>query len=70
MKIQITLEDRPNGQVKVVFSPSLADMVRGAMGSKREGLSPAQSYAMVMANAVKEASKKLDNFDEKRIITP
>ena len=67
MKIQITLEDKGNGQVRVVFRPALADMVQGAIGSE---LSPAQQYAMVMASAVNEASKKLDKYDPKRIITP
>ena len=52
MKISITLEDKGNGHVAVVFKPSLADMVKQAMNSKMEGMSPAQSYAMVMANVV------------------
>lgn len=69
-KIQIILEDKGNGQVKVQFSPALADMVRKAFESKNKELSPAQQYAMVMANAVREASKKLDKYDPKRIITP
>jgi len=70
MKIQIILEDKGNGNVSVVFRPALADMVRQAMNSKAEGLSPAQSYAMVMASAVKEASKNLDKYDSKRIVNP
>jgi len=67
MKIQILLEDKGSGHVKVTFSPSLADMVRRAVGSE---LSPAQQYAMVMADAVKKASENLDKYDPKRIITP
>jgi len=67
MRIQITLEDKGNGQVKVVFNPSLADMVKRAMGGE---LSPAQQYAVVMADAVHKASQKLDKYDPKRIITP
>ena len=67
MKIQINLEDKGNGQVRVSYSPSLADMVRKSMGSE---LSPAQQYAMVMADAVHKASQKLDKYDPKRIITP
>lgn len=67
MKIQIILEDKGSGHVKVVFTPSLADMVRGAIGQE---LSPAQQYAMVMADAVKKASENLDKYDPKRIIMP
>lgn len=69
-KIQIILEDKGSGSVKVTFNPALADMVRGAFGTKSKELSPAQQYAMVMASAVKEASKKLDKYDPSRIIKP
>ena len=68
MKIQITLEDKGSGNVAIIFKPALADMVREAMG--KGGLSPAQQYAMVMADAVKEVSKHLDNYDPKRIVRP
>ena len=65
MRIQIILEDKGSGHVKVTFSPSLADMVQRAIGSE---LSPAQQYAMVMASAVKEASDKLSKYDPNRIV--
>ena len=67
MRIQITLEDKGNG-VKVTFKPSLADMVRDSINSRSRELSPAQQYAMTMASAVKEASKKLDNYDPSKEI--
>ena len=63
MKIQIILEDRPNGSVGVKFTPSLADIVNRARLSNSSGLTPAGNYACVMASAVHEASKKLDNYD-------
>lgn len=69
-RIRITLEDKGSGHVKVTFDPSLADMVRGAFNGKQNEFTPAQNYAMVMASAVKDASKKLDKYDPKRIITP
>jgi cytochrome c-type biogenesis protein CcmE len=62
MKVQITLEDKGSG-VQVKFDPPLADMVRRATLANKGGLSPAQNYAVVMADAVRQFSKHLDEYD-------
>ena len=69
MKITISLEDRPSGQVKVVIHPPLERIVKEKI-RRKEGFTPAENYAFVMANAVREASRKLDKYDPKRIIRP
>lgn len=70
MQIKITLQDRSNGQVRVIFEPSLASIIQSRIKWKDKEMSPAENYAFVMANAVKDASKKLDDYDPNRIITP
>ena len=65
MKIQIIIEDKPNGTVSVRFTPPLADIVNRARLSNSSGLTPAGNYACVMASAVREASQKLDRYNPK-----
>lgn len=70
MKITIRIQDMNNGSVRVVFEPSLEQMVRDRTRRKDPEMSPAEAYAFVMADAVKNASRNLDNYDPKRIIRP
>jgi len=69
MKVQITLEDKGNG-VMVKYNPPLADMVRRAHLANKASLSPAENYAVVMADAVRKFSQHLDKYDPKKVITP
>jgi len=62
MKITIVLEDTSNGHVRVAVDPSFESIVARRMTSK-EPFTPAANYAFLMANAVREASKKLDKYD-------
>ena len=67
MKVVITLEDKGSG-VQVKFDPPLADMVRRAQLANKGGLSPAQNYAVVMADAVRKFSQHLDKYEPNKRI--
>jgi hypothetical protein len=62
MKITIILEDTFSGHVKVHTEPSFESIVARRMTSKQP-FTPAENYAFLMANAVREASRKLDKYD-------
>jgi hypothetical protein len=69
VKIQINLEDTSNGHVKIVVNPALADIMKDSM-AKKTTLSPAETYAFIMADAVKKASDNLKNYEPSKIIKP
>jgi len=69
MKLTITLEDTGVSRVRVKVNPNLERIVADKI-KRNEPMTPAENYAMLMCHAVREASKKLDNLESKRIITP
>ena len=57
--VTITVEDSPNGKVKVVADPSFETMAK--MEISGHGLSSAHGYALVAINAIRKMSKEQSN---------
>lgn len=57
-KITITIEDLPNGKVKVVADPSFETMA--SMIVSGENMTSAHGYAMTCIKAVRQESKSKD----------
>jgi hypothetical protein len=56
-KIVITIEDAPDGRVKMVSDPSFETMMK--MDLSGEKMTPAIGYAFCAINAIRKASKKI-----------
>lgn len=69
MKITCTINETDNG-VAVVFSPSLEEIAAHRLTRKDKEMSAPEFYATAMANTVREISRKLSNYDPKKIIIP
>jgi hypothetical protein len=63
-KITITIEDSPDGNVRVVASPNFATMMQMEQSGHR--LTSAHGYALLALNSIRNASKQKDS----RIIVP
>lgn len=69
MQIKVLIESK-GSNVRVVFDPPLESMVQARQKRGDKRMAPAEFYAFLMADAVREASKKMDGFDPNKIITP
>ncbi len=55
-KITLTIEDTPDGNVKVVCTPSFEDMMK--METSGTALTSAHGYALFALNKIREESKR------------
>lgn len=58
-RIVITVEDQPDGTVKVAAEPNFMQMAQ--MNSSGHSLTSAHGYAMRALNAIREASREQSN---------
>lgn len=67
-KAIITIEDQPNGKVKIAATPNFTEIVK--MDLSGHALTPALTYALKMLNAALEMSRENNPDNESRIIRP
>jgi hypothetical protein len=58
-RVVITIEDQPNGTVKVVAEPNFATMAQ--MTASGHELTSAHGYALRALNSIREAAKEQSN---------
>ena len=58
-RVTITIEDSPDGKVKIVSDPSFDTIAK--MEISGHSLSAAHGYALVCINAVRKVSKEMAN---------
>lgn len=68
MRAVITIEDQPNGSVKIEANPNFTEIVK--MDLSGHDLTPALTYALKMINAALEMSRVNNPRNESRIIRP